>query len=148
MQCYTYRNLSSQNVVSKNLVQVGGTLNGQLKEQSNVSNPTITFAGQPNKDVNYFYIPEFGRYYYLREITILNGNKYQVSMKCDVLKTYESMIRNGYAYVNKADHGYGLGLTSAGVNPPAMDTMRTYGYDLNGPNFVPEGGMFVLTVAG
>lgn len=72
----------------------GVTMTGTLKEQSNVIRPTITIEIENPTGYNYAYIEDFGRWYYISEITNLRTNLWRLSLACDVLASYAAQIRN------------------------------------------------------
>lgn len=48
---------------------------------------------QPNlTDVNYVYIVDWGRYYFVKEINLVSGDLYEIHCKVDVLTTYANAI--------------------------------------------------------
>lgn len=149
MKVSFYRTYSSKNVVRKLTQPVEPfTREGSLKESCSIVDPIITFSGHPNTVCNYVYIPAFDRWYYVEDTIILSNNKYQYKLHCDVLMSFADAISGCTAYVEKADQSYGLGLVNAGVNPPELDQYTVYGKVENGPTFVPNGGFFLLTIAG
>lgn len=137
----------SPNVINKT-PSVAQTLSGDIKEPCSLTDPEITLHGQFDTTVSYFYIPLFMRYYFLTDVTILSGDKYKIKGHVDVLYTYKDAIIASEGMVTKSEHNLGLGLSNDGVNTPAYDVFDRYGYTINGPDFVPDGGMYILTVAG
>lgn len=59
---------------------------------------------------NYCYIPEFARYYYITNITLLRGNRLQLNCAVDVLKTYADDLKNCIAVV----------IRNEGIGKPSM----------------------------
>lgn len=53
--------------------------------------------------VNYMYISDFGRYYFIDNIKILPGNQIEIAGSVDVLKTYDSAIRNCDATIVRSE---------------------------------------------
>lgn len=147
MQIEFYKNMSAKTYVDKNL-QFIRRVQGQAKEPFNYTNPIFMVQGRPNVIENYAYIPGTNRYYYVNNVTVLSGDKYQIELSVDVLMTYRDTIKNGYGFVTRAQSDLGLKLTNAGVNQPGYDTFVQYGSVFNGPDFVPDGGMYILVVAG
>lgn len=52
---------------------------------------------------NYAYISDFGRYYYITDISIATGNRMTVSLTVDVLKTYADGIRECGVVVSRSE---------------------------------------------
>ena len=63
-------------------------LSGRLREETSITNPTILieYAGAL-QNVNYFYIPQFQRYYFVTDIVSKRNNMWEISGHCDVLTT-------------------------------------------------------------
>lgn len=80
------------------------TMSGQIKDMCRIKTPTIIVSGLTDaqvRDVNYFYIPKFGRYYFRRDITILRDKVYQIELECDVLMSFKEDIENSRGYMNR-----------------------------------------------
>lgn len=80
------------------------SLSGTLRNQSNVVNPSIEVEC-PVGDIatcNYMTIPQFGRKYYITDMTALGENLTLVSGHCDVLATYATGIRSNTAVVARS----------------------------------------------
>ena len=97
--------VSEPNVIDKTLVSVM-TLEGTLRNDSPISNPSILVEtnGLSVGDLvraNYAYIPEFGRYYYLKEVTHLRNMLWTVDMKCDVLMSFADGIKASTALIEE-----------------------------------------------
>ena len=106
-----YNNASERNAVTKNLTELA-TLTGSLREESSIIDPKITIASMTGsiKDVNYAYIPEFGRYYFINDITSVRNGVWRISMHVDVLMTYAEAIRNNSAIIQRNENEYDLKL--------------------------------------
>lgn len=71
------------------------TLNGHLKEETDMVNPVIRVTTDVLNSCNYAYIPEFGRYYFIDSPAVsVRTNLYDVTLKCDVLMSFEQEIIN------------------------------------------------------
>ena len=69
-------------------------LSGELRNQTSVLNPSIRIESADNiSTYNYAYIPEFGRYYYITDITSVRTNCWIISLRCDVLMSYSDQIK-------------------------------------------------------
>ena len=87
------RNSSDTNVISKSITDIT-TVSGTLKEATSILNPVIKIEGSIPTTCNYMYISEFGRYYYIVDIRSINNDLFEVTGRVDVLKTYETAIKN------------------------------------------------------
>lgn len=52
---------------------------------------------------NYAYISDFGRYYYITDISITTGNRMTITLKVDVLKTYADDIKECSVVVSRSE---------------------------------------------
>ena len=80
------------------------SLSGTLRNQSNVVNPSIEVDCPVGAiaTCNYMTIPEFGRKYYITDMTALGENLTLVSGHVDVLATYASSIRLNRSIVSRS----------------------------------------------
>ncbi len=68
------------------------TLTGNVKDTFDILNPIVQFNYNANlKNVNYAYIPEYGRYYFVSP-PIISGKTVYLKMHVDVLFTYRAII--------------------------------------------------------
>ena len=68
----------------------------KIKEGTSIINPTVIIKKLSDGHIrkcNYAHISEFGRYYFINDITEAPANQLEISMHVDVLKTYSSQIR-------------------------------------------------------
>lgn len=87
-------NNSPRNYLDKNVTNVA-TVTGVLRDGSDIINPVIEieFPTSP-AIVNYLYIGEFGRYYYVNDITSTKNGLWAFSCSSDPLMSFKSQIRN------------------------------------------------------
>ena len=102
-----YKNYSDNNVLDKNISQSGTDITGTLRSDCSVVDPIIAIEGLPDIGVNYAYISEFGRYYYINNI-VCKGKLFELHMHVDVLKTYASGIRGNNAVIARQQNEYNL----------------------------------------
>lgn len=76
----------------------GQTVSGFLNERSGVVSPSIKFQISNPSSYNYMYIPEFSRYYYIREWTYEAGF-WWASGEVDPLASWKTHITSAEAYV-------------------------------------------------
>lgn len=79
----------------------GGTsYTGTLTAESGIVSPSIIMEfGNTAPAYNYAYITEFGRYYWVTEITSIGGGLWRVSLSVDVLASYKSSIGAASKYI-------------------------------------------------
>lgn len=51
---------------------------------------------------NYVYFPDFKRYYFITDVTIVSSGLINISCKVDVLKTYADTIKNSSVLITKS----------------------------------------------
>lgn len=107
MTIVLYNNSSPANVVSKTISEVD-TLSGTLREASAITDPVITIARSSPVGFNYFRIPEFNRYYFLKQAVVVNNNLIAISGHVDVLMSYASTIRAAQAIVFRQENVWNL----------------------------------------
>ena len=100
MEIDFYKNLSEKNKIGKKLINKL-SLNGNLREESSVINPTILVEHSNLSVYNYAHIPNFNRYYFVSEITSVRNGLWRVSLKCDVLESFKKDILNLNCIVDK-----------------------------------------------
>ena len=111
MNIVLYSNASEINAVDKNITELT-TLAGTLREQSSIIDPIITISdiGDYIGSMNYAYIPEFNRYYFITNIESVRNNLWKVSFHVDVLFTYRAAIRANSAIIERNENEYDLKL--------------------------------------
>lgn len=92
-----YRNNSRPNVADKDLHEIGETHDITLKDNCSVQNPILLMRRTTDipPNLNYLYIEDFDRYYFITDITAVRDNLIQISCKCDVLTTAFKRVDDG-----------------------------------------------------
>lgn len=139
-------NSSETNALTKS-VSYSQTLNGSLKNESDIVRPNILVEGLSNLgNINYMRISEFGRVYFIDDITVVRDNLFMISAHCDVLSSFASQIRSNSAIVKKQESYYNLYLDDG--------TFKAYQNDkigllkLSGGTTLGANQSFILAVAG
>ena len=102
MEIQLYKNNSSNNTMTKSLTPVT-TISGTLKDECSIIDPEILVAGTSQFiNANYAYIPEFNRYYYINNITIVKNGLYRLSLHSDVLMSFKNSIKGMNAIVARS----------------------------------------------
>lgn len=79
-------------------------IEGDLRQTFDVLRPTVTLRKQPRPTFNYCYIPDLGRYYFVDRVSFEGNNAYELTLRVDVLKTYESEILAATGRVSESDN--------------------------------------------
>lgn len=128
---------SPANMVTKTTLTVD-TLNGALRYPTSLTDPTITIERSSPTGFNYFYIPEFGRYYFLTGVASVANNLISITGHVDVLMTYSSEIRALKAVVRRQENKYNLYLDD-GIFKSYQNTKHkiiTFPYNFNEYSYV------------
>ena len=106
MQVILGNTSSDHRKLNKNFNQVL-TINAQLKTPENsILNPVSIVTGL-NANINYLYIPQFLRYYYVVDILPMEGGRSQITCKVDPLMSHRDSIKNVGALVARSSSGKG-----------------------------------------
>lgn len=76
-----------------------------LKKETSLLNPTFLIQGV-DLTVNYAYLVDAGRYYFVNDITLGNANIYELSCTIDVLATFRPLILNKTFMVERSASQY------------------------------------------
>ena len=69
-------------------------LEGTLKQETSVINPSIIIENINPTTYNYVFIPEFGRYYFITDIESIRTNIWRIHATVDVLMSFNQAINN------------------------------------------------------
>ena len=144
MQIKFYYNSSEKNKIGKSLSKEL-TMDGNLRDECSVINPTILVEHSNLSNYNYVYIPEFNRYYFITEMTIVRNNLWRISLKVDVLESFKSDILNLSCIVDKQQYeNYGNNIDDGSYINKADSFVEIANY----PNGFNSSGEFILITAG
>ncbi len=120
-------------------------LSGELRNQTSVLNPKIRIESAENiAGYNYCYISEFGRYYYLVDITSVRTNVWDVSMQCDVLMSYSTQIKSLRPIIEREEIGQSAGLIDNDLPISINKKVQKFYF----PNGFTKDIQYVLTTSG
>lgn len=111
MRITFYTNNSEKNALTKNLTQIV-RLDGTLKDGTSIIDPSVLCYNIDRfiPDINYFYIDETGRYYFLNGVEVVRNGLWQISGHVDVLSTYKDAILANRAIIQRSESNYNLKL--------------------------------------
>lgn len=110
-----FNNGNDLNVVNKALTQVG-QLDVQFKDSSSIINPELLIYGTPPTNFNYFYIPDFKRYYYVTNQYVDLNMIIHLIGHVDVLYTYRNQIYNMVGVATRSESIYNKYLDDNMIN--------------------------------
>lgn len=102
--CTLYKTKSEKTALTKTMESGSKSYSGTLLNNSNVVDPSVLLhvGADTIAKFNYMDIPDFGRKYFITEITALTTDTCMVTAHCDVLSTYASEIRGNSGIVGRA----------------------------------------------
>ena len=137
-----YKNTSDDRLVDKSISKLH-EVTVSYKDDTNMITPTIKLANFSGAfSANYVYLSDFGRYYFVTEITASQQHIY-MTLECDELYTYRAQLRTCDAIVKRQQNLFDLYLDDEKFNAEAYGRIQTKRF---------SGGFtknaFVLAVAG
>ena len=145
MNITLYNNTSEVNKVSKSLATVK-TLTGTLRDESSLITPVfrVELSASELTNINYMYIKEFQRYYFITDITVVRNGLVELKGRIDVLQTYKDDIKGNTAIIERQENEYNMYLNDS--------EFMTYNYNQLNTKLFPNGfgssTYYYLTVAG
>lgn len=103
MEILLYKTTDANNDLNKTISDKL-TLVGALRDSSSIVAPSILIQSNPI-GYNYAYISEFGRYYYIKNITAFRKNAWLIDLKCDVLMSFKDEILEMSGIVSRLTNG-------------------------------------------
>ena len=143
MQIKLYKNLSEVNTIGKTLTEES-VRNGTLKDGCSVLSPSVVLTGENLSVFNYAYIPQFSRYYFIKEITSVKSGLWEISMRVDVLETYKDSIKANTAIIKRQEKIWDMYINDEKFKAESTNKTATIMFPQNHFNTVN----FILTVAG
>ena len=143
MQIKLYKNLSEVNTIGKTLTEES-VRTGTLKDGCSVLSPSVVLTGENLSGYNYAYIPQFSRYYFIKEITSVKSGLWEISMRVDVLETYKDSIKANTAIIKRQEKIWDMYINDEKFKAESTNKTATIMFPQNHFNTVN----FILTVAG
>lgn len=149
MNVILYNNKSDKRQLVKNITEIK-TLSAVAKGDINIISPSLIIQNFTS-DFNYCYISDFDRYYFVKTITLLTGQRIQIDLSVDVLMTYKEEIKNLTVNVLRYENIEPTFLTDSRI-PLFSDTLQKVIefpeniFNLENPS--ENSKNFLLTVAG
>lgn len=111
-----YKNSAEMHRVDKSAyLELVGTISGVFRDETSITNMSITIEYDRVIDFNYVYIHSFNRYYYVTDVTLINYNLYEISLSVDVLMSYKDAIKNCKGFIDRNEFTF---------NPNIVDSKR------------------------
>lgn len=125
-------------------------LTGTLRDASNVLNPSIEIQASAATLAarNYFEITEFGRKYFITEITSTGYGRVIINGHVDVLSTYADSIRKLDAVIARQENRYNLYLDDNLFKVDSRPDIETKMFDEAGKASFAKNPCVVLVLVG
>ena len=121
------------------------TVTGNVKDTFDILNPIVQFNYNANlKNVNYAYIPEYGRYYFVSP-PIISGKTVYLKMHVDVLFTYKAIIMKSPCISIRSSNRGNLYFQDDYIQ---FEEGYRYNVSKFPYNFASVGGTYLLYIAG
>lgn len=137
---------SERHAVRKTL-QSGLELTGSLRGESSVINPSFLIQANNPSQYNYCYIPEFGRYYFISNITSVRTNIWRIDCSVDVLMSFQEEILNLDVIVSDLSIGESPASTYFS-GEQWQSTVKTKTDVINFPSGLLDDGEYILITSG
>ena len=99
-----YVNTSDNNVVDKKLTTVFSNVTYEFKTETSQMNPVLIIdRSYWNEKINYVYIDELKRYYYVKDVVFLTGKLIMLVCAVDVLMCFKAEIRQLTAILKRQE---------------------------------------------
>ena len=146
MQISLYNNASAPNVVHKVKTLIT-TLNGTLKEDVNRESVTVTVPYHSDyASINYAYIPEFKRYYFV-SVECLSGSRLRLKMSSDALSSFWANYKGSQCIAKRSSSAPNMDIPDELVH---FKSQPVYIRRKTTSKFTPtsSGGCYILTIGG
>lgn len=119
-----------------------------IKGALSVENPVLIlqYKSDIQSNVNYVYIPEYNRYYFVTDVINLTGGRYELHCKVDVLMSFKDYILNLSCIVDKqsSKDNANMYLDDGSFVVQSKEFVNT----INFPRGFNDNGEFILITAG
>ena len=143
MNITLYVNSSEKNKIGKALTTVD-VLQGSIKGESSIINPTILIEYDNPTAFNYVYIDAFSRYYFVNDVIVVRNGLLRVSLTVDVLESFAAAILSQNVIIDKNTTDFDLYLPDENL----LTLVKTKTDIINFPSGLLESGEFILITAG
>lgn len=144
MQIILYSTGDDPRKVSKTLTAIQ-TIEGTLKEESTVVDPEFHISYTTNVfSANYFYVPDFKRYYFLKNSEAEIGGRFLLKGHVDALMSFKDGVLACKGVAGRQTNNYNLYQEDSAFTFRADNRITL----LNLPTQIPKNNRFILAVTG
>lgn len=144
MTVYLCEMLSENNQIGKSITVID-TVQAVAKKDCSIDKPILELVYNSAMDViNYFYIPEWQRYYYKTGIVVMTGSRYQISGRTDVLESFKTDILSLKVVLDAVESGYNRYINGSEWVRNVKDKTDILSF----PSGLLDNGEYILITAG
>ena len=136
-------NASDNNTINKRITAVASAT-CVIKEPMDIEKPHIILNTFSYSNVNYAYIPDLNRYYFITDIINLTGGRVELVLDVDVLESFKASILALSAIIEKQQNNGNKYFNDGSFNVLAREFLTTYNF----PNGFDDNGEFILITCG
>lgn len=144
MDIYLFRNNSEVNKIGKSLSNEIH-LTGSLREESNVLTPAILIEIDNPSSYNYAFIPQFNRYYFIKEFVSVRTNLWRIMLESDPLESFKNEILSNSVIISDTEITGAYNYLSGDVWKASVKESTEI---VQFPNGLLNSGEFILITAG
>ena len=113
-----YKSPGERNRLSRSLTTVKTISNAELTDTVNVETPELLIDRDDTIiGFDYAYIQAFGRYYFLNDLQIVNGNQFKLFLESDPLMSFRHGILNSQCIAKRS---------TSNINPELEDNQAAF----------------------
>lgn len=144
MDIFLFRNDSEVNKIGKSLSNEIH-LTGSLREESNVVTPAILIEIDNPSSYNYAFIPQFSRYYFIKEFVSVRTNLWRIMLESDPLESFKNEILSNSVIISDTEITGAFNYLSGDVWKSSVKESTDI---VQFPNGLLNSGEFILITAG
>lgn len=148
MDILLYNNASEPNEINKALTLKDTITSAVIKGNLSYESPvfTLVYDGTVAHDINYMYVQELGRYYFITDIINLTGGRYEIRGKVDVLESFKSAVLRLSAVIDKSSETIKRNMFLD--DGSFIFENKEFNSVINFPNGFNDAGEYILITAG
>lgn len=140
-----YQNDSPVEKIGKSLSSTLSVSDVVLKKDTSILKPVLLISTAVDlSGINYMYISQFSRYYFIDDIRSVNNDLWEVSAHVDVLETYKDQILSNQAVIKRQTNKYNTYLNDPEWKVYAYENVVAYTFT----SPFSKSLKYILTVAG
>lgn len=138
---------ADKNIVAQKHLTPEGTCTGDFRATADVLRPTLVLQGTVPASVNYVYIPDFRRYYYVSERREITKDLTQLMLYVDVRKSFYNNLIANKGIVARNTNNYNMYLPDNRIPISARKALSIKKFTGDGP-FAAGAKSISMTVFG